>query len=70
MLVELIKGVYYLSKFKSAIARTDLGAASKYLGQHKDMSKAVDEELSAVMTQSKHSVLKQKELMDSLIGKP
>ena len=69
MLVKLIKEVYYLSKFQSAISRADLGAASKYLGQHKAMSDMVEKELSSVMTKSKHSILKQKEMMDNLIGK-
>lgn len=69
MLLDLIKEVYYLAKFKAAISSTNLGSASKYLEKHKLASDAVEVELKTTMSDAKVSMTKQKELMDGLIDK-
>lgn len=67
MLVSLIRETYYLTKFKLAINKANIGLATTYLAKHKVASDEVEIHLKTTMADAKAEIGKQKTMIDTLI---
>jgi hypothetical protein len=69
MIKNLIKELFYLAKFKTAIQKTNLVAAAKYLDKHKEASDLTEAKLSKIMNNAKEEISLQKSIIDNLTNK-
>lgn len=67
MYLDSIKEVYYLMRFKAAIAGSNLVKAAVYLEKQKEASDKVENALKETLDGVKQSLNKQKNMMDDLM---
>lgn len=68
MFLTQLREAYYLSKFKAAIRKTNIGDAAKFLGKHKAASDKIEVNLKKTMDAARNEANMQRRMMESLIS--